>query len=256
MNWTTFLMGASALAPFWRLQALESSHPAHYKPYPRIMKSLRNTGREMEEAMYRATGGVNTHKGLVYALSILVGACAACFAKRDVSRRRVFETSGEIAAPSAAEDLRRIRDKHEIGDELTNGERIYVSFGVGGIRTEAAAGFPSVRKALESFEESIAQGAPFRAAAVRALLVLMDVCEDTNIIHRAGMEFWRGEYKEVTRQTLREFNPLSPGNYEPIHRLNDLLVQRRASPGGAADLLACTLFMYRGKIPDNKRSNT
>jgi triphosphoribosyl-dephospho-CoA synthetase len=84
-------------------------------------------------------------------------------------------------------------------------------------------------------------------AALRALLTLMSTCEDTNVIHRAGIDFWRGEYLERTREALEAFNPLEP-DYGPLLELDGFLAGKRASPGGAADLLACTLFLYRSKI--------
>ncbi|MDR3280821.1 MAG: triphosphoribosyl-dephospho-CoA synthase [Synergistaceae bacterium] len=251
MNWTTFLMGASALAPFWRIQALEGIHHVYYKPSEELMKSLRDTGLEMERAMFGATGGVNTHKGLIFALSLLVGASGACFARGDFSGAGILRTAGDIVSPAAREELEKIKSRGQKGEELTHGERIYFSHGIAGIRAEASDGFPSVRAALSTLEDMLARGASARSAAVMSLLVLMERCEDTNVIHRCGMKFWRGEYLKRVRAAMRNFDPLEPGKYESARDLDNLLIQRGASPGGAADLLACTLFMYRSKILDN-----
>jgi len=251
MNWTTFMLGASALAPFWRIQALEGTRLSHYKPYGGLMKNLRETGREMERAMFGATGGINTHKGLVFALSLLAGASGACFAARDFSGGAISKMAGDIAAPAVSCELEGIRNRGKKGEELTHGERIYFTYGIGGIRTEAAGGFPSVMAAVEDFERTLRLGASYRSAAVRSLLVLMECCEDTNVIHRCGMSFWEGEYRKLARLAMSRFDPLDPGGYEPVRELGDILIRRGASPGGAADLLACTLFMYSSKISDN-----
>lgn len=251
MNWVTFIIGASALAPFWQLQAENGLRTGHYKPLRRVAEKLRETGRKMELAMFGATGGINTHKGLIFALSLLLGAMGAVAAGGNFSRERVFETAGRIIAPVVRDDFEEITRKGKRDERLTHGESIYLAHGIGGIRAEAARGYPSVKKALESFEGALGMGAPYGDAALKALLILMTSCEDTNVIHRGGIEFWRGEYRDAAREAEGMFNPLAPGDYEPVRALDRLLVERGASPGGAADMLACTLFMYRSKIPDN-----
>jgi triphosphoribosyl-dephospho-CoA synthetase len=97
-------------------------------------------------------------------------------------------------------------------------------------------------------EKAVSLGAALRDAAVHALLVIMTECEDTNVIHRAGYEFWAGEYKELAAAARDAFDPLAPGDYEPVTRLGRVLTERRASPGGAADLLACAFFMRRREV--------
>jgi triphosphoribosyl-dephospho-CoA synthetase len=251
MNWVTFIMGASALVPFWRRQVMDGVRMGHYKPLRRVMERLRETGLEMERAMYKATGGVNTHKGLIFALSLLLGAAGLCARRGEFAREQIFETSGRLIAPSVEEELDRLRQKGKRGEELTHGEKINLLHGIGGIRTEAARGFPSVRVGLEAFENAILAGAAYRDAAIKALLTLMAECEDTNVIHRGGIDFWLGEYKDLVRETTRNFDPLEPERYESISELERLLIMRGVSPGGAADMLACTLFMYRSKMLGN-----
>jgi triphosphoribosyl-dephospho-CoA synthetase len=255
MNWTTFVKGASALAPHWRDQALIGARCSYYKPLDGLAACLRAKGQEMERVMFGATDGVNTHKGLIFALSLILGAFGRCFAKQDCSTVRILATASEIISPSVLSEFEIIKLKEGRNERLTNGEKIFARCGVGGIRTEAANGFPSLILGLEALEGAIARGASLRDAALAALLVIMRECEDTNIIHRAGVDFWRGEYKEKVSATLHNFNPLKPSGYEPLLDLDRLLIARGASPGGAADLLACTLFVYRSKITDNSFEN-
>ena len=40
--------------------------------------ALQAAGREAEAAMFRATGGVNTHKGALYSFSVLLAALGRC----------------------------------------------------------------------------------------------------------------------------------------------------------------------------------
>jgi hypothetical protein len=65
MDFATFLLSAAALrflAPTGP-ESLQGVHP------DRALKVLRKTGIEMDRAMFEATSGVNTHKGLIFALS-------------------------------------------------------------------------------------------------------------------------------------------------------------------------------------------
>jgi triphosphoribosyl-dephospho-CoA synthetase len=105
---------------------------------------------------------------------------------------------------------------------------------------------------LAALVKALSLGASLRGAAITALLKLMTVCEDTNVIHRGGMKFWKDEYRDMVRETARKFDPLKPDAAGSVRELGELLVSLGISPGGAADLLACTLFLYRGEISNNR----
>ena len=62
MDCALFLKSARAIAPFWEAQArtgLEGTPPSA------AMRELRAAGAAMERAMFAATDGINTHKGLI-----------------------------------------------------------------------------------------------------------------------------------------------------------------------------------------------
>ncbi|MDR3165252.1 MAG: triphosphoribosyl-dephospho-CoA synthase [Synergistaceae bacterium] len=252
MDWVTFALGASALAPYWHVQASDGFRMGHYKPLRGIAEKLRATGLEMERAMYEATGGVNTHKGLIFALSLITGSSGVCARRNEFARDAILRVSGDIISPLVSMDLECIEKRARRSEKLTHGESIYLAHGLGGIRTEAAKGFPSVRVGLTALTEALSAGASLRGAAIAALLKLMTICEDTNVIHRGGMSFWEDEYRDRVRETARKFDPLEPDLDGSVREFGELLVSLGISPGGAADLLACTLFLYRSKITDNR----
>ena len=96
---------------------------------------------------------------------------------------------------------------------LTNGERLYVEHGVTGVRGEAERGFPSVINAgLPALRRALESGASFNDAGLAALLSIMLVCEDSNVMHRAGYEYWRGG---VSRPRRRSAPPLPRAVVEP-----------------------------------------
>jgi triphosphoribosyl-dephospho-CoA synthetase len=249
MDWTLFMLSAGALAPYWEKQVLEGMTCGETGPYPDLFRRLRARGVEMEHAMFEATGGVNTHKGLIFALSLLAGSAGLCLNGGGPFPEKIRKKSSEIAAPFMEEAFREIKIR---GRDLSHGERIYLEHGVGGIRMEAMSAFPSLGPSLDAYESAANRGAEPNDAALYALLTLMTICEDTNVIHRAGMEFWRGVYMKRAHEALEAFDPIEP-DYKPLFDLDKFLVKNGASPGGAADLLACTLFLYSGKMLDNRK---
>ena len=241
MDCALFLKSARALAPFWVRQARAGLDGT---PLELAAARLRAAGVEMERAMAEATDGVNTHKGLVYLMSLLLyGAGYAVFSGAP--------RSAEAAADFAALAVRGAVER-ELGAllaepprrALTNGERLYVEHGVTGVRGEAERGFPSVINAgLPALRRALESGASFNDAGLAALLSIMLVCEDSNVMHRAGYEYWRGEYLVLAAAALRRFRAPS-WNRAPLYELERKFMERRVSPGGAADLLSCTYFLH------------
>lgn len=260
MDWTHFVVSSAALSRFWSKQALVGLRGIKETS---AMEELRATGLLMEEAMFSATGGVNTHKGLIFALSIWAYAAGACVFRRDpLNVKAMGAISAELVDGLVDRELSRL--PHRVGEsslrkstKLSNGERLYLSHGVTGIRGEAEAGFPCVVNSVyPTIRRWLSLGASLNDAAIMGLLAAMATCEDSNVIHRGGYEFWQGPYRRAVLEAMENFDPLSR-DYSPILKLHDALMERDVSPGGAADLLACGLFalMVTGQV-DNKYNTT
>ena len=71
--------------------------------------------------MYEATGCVNTHKGLIFALSLLLGAWGVCASGGVSAREDVFAAAGRIISPRIKEELGEISRRGERGERLTHG---------------------------------------------------------------------------------------------------------------------------------------
>ncbi len=70
MDHALFVRSIMAITPwFARFAELGEVHAA--KPADRQLRILRPMGMACEQAMYAATGGVNTHKGGIFALGLL-----------------------------------------------------------------------------------------------------------------------------------------------------------------------------------------
>ena len=109
---------------------------------------------------------------------------------------------------------------------------------------QAEAAFPSVtRCGLPVLRRAIEAGASENDAGIAALLAIMLVCSDSNVIHRSGFDYWKNIYPSAVAETQKRFDPLHP-DYAPLYELERSFMPLRVSPGGAADLLSCTYFLY------------
>ena len=238
MDCKLFIKSAEAIAPFWMQQA--QTGVARGEP-ARMMQELRAAGVQMERAMLCATGGVNTHKGLIYLLSLLVCGAAAAFSAGEYSPRLAASEAASLAAGSVERELAPLLTKPRA--RLSNGERLFVEHGVTGARGEAARGFPSVIDCgLPELRAALMRGAQLNDAGLSALLSVMGVCEDSNVMHRGGFEYWRNEYRADALAVRAAFDAGFCG-YAPLYAMEARFLPRRISPGGAADLLSCVYFL-------------
>lgn len=241
MDWTTLMASAEALAPFWQKQALIGLDGT---PPEEAMIKLRGVGMDMDAAMFVATNGINAHKGLVYIMSLLLyGAGRVIYKKQEPDAPTITKLAAETVKGSVEKELLPLKNS-VVKKKLTNGERLFLEYGVTGVRGEAENGFPSIiLGGLPELEQALNEGACENDAALRALLAIMEINEDSNVIHRGGYDFWKNDYKKMTAEARQAFRSNS-GDYAPVTALEEKFMPLGISPGGAADLLACTLFLH------------
>ena len=123
----------------------------------------------------------------------------------------------------------------------TTGQKLYVGYGITGVRGQAEAGFPAVKNiGLPTLEAALAAGKTWNEAGCAALLSMLAQTVDTNMIHRGGMETTR-EIMDLLQGILAE-EPYP--SRETLENLDRLFVQKNLSPGGTADLLALVYFLH------------
>ena len=86
------------------------------------------------------------------------------------------------------------------------------------------------------------------AARVEACFALIASVEDTNLLHRGGLGGLRFA-RRATRLFLDHGGVRRPGWLARARSIHENFVIRRLSPGGAADLLAMTLFVDAHERP-------
>ena len=197
-----------------------------------VFARLRKRGIEAENAMFAATNGVNTHKGALFSLGILC--CAAAMEGEGAGVPAILDRAAALARPALG-DLTALHP----GDARTGGEVQYLDSGRTGVRGEAAAGFPHARDCgLPALKRALRDGASFNEACLHALLALMACVEDSNILRRRGVAALRSVQSRAKALLERGFT------MDDLRRMNDDFVRENLSPGGSADLLAITIFLY------------
>ncbi|MCI2257044.1 triphosphoribosyl-dephospho-CoA synthase [Domibacillus sp. PGB-M46] len=192
-------------------------------------------GRKGEQRMLETTGGVNTHKGAIWAIGLLVS--AAAIGKGCYSIEEIVSLAGETA---------RYPDRH-CPIVATNGRRVSEKYGVSGARGEAQQGFPHiVNVSLPTLKKSRTVGLSENSALLNTLLALMAQLNDTCILHRGGPEALGFAKKQAAAA-------LAAGNLSCMQTLDEEFIKRNISPGGSADLLAATIFL--DKIELNRMDN-
>ena len=215
MDYDIMRKGIAAIRPFFPRMAMAATP-----------EELRQLGIDAEAAMLAATGGVNTHRGALFALGLAL-----------------------YPQPIA-----------ETAARLDNGSSKRREAGIRGAMQMAKEGYK------ELFEDWLPYYASVKADAhglQKTLLRIMASLDDTCVIHRAGYE--RAKQVKAEAGALLEEIPGQAGNdgegpvgndggstssptvmADLIGHLKEMCERYAAegiSPGGAADMLALTIFM-------------
>lgn len=196
-----------------------------------LREAVGRIGREGEAAMLHTTSGVNTHRGAIWALGLLVAAVA-------------LEPGNCSAATVSlrAAHLALIEDRHS-PQQNSHGAKVAQRYGARGAREQAQLGFPAVTQfGLPQLQRSRAAGHGEQNARLDALLAIMTTLADTCVLYRAGEEGLHA-MQHGAQKVLDAGGSASLGGRRCLHELDQQLLSLNASPGGAADLLAACLFI-------------
>ena len=255
MDYSTMLAGICALRPYWSRMALAPSAPA-----------LRELGIEAEQAMLAATGGVNTHRGAIFALGLALNAAFSTGATPDrrmevINNQTLMQKRmGQIAQTILHKSL-EISKIHSTAaheeQQLIGARRIALT----GYKELFEDWLPFYRAARE--EAAHAPCGPDSSwPRQKTLLRIMSTLDDTCVLKRVGAERAQGvkrEAQEILRFAQNDRTgdqnvichpeePQATKDLRSVSRktLKELCVryaQEGISPGGAADMLALTIFI-------------
>ena len=212
MDLGMFHRSAKALAPYFR-EAVSLGLTSDD-----CMPALQQAGLRAEETMLGTTGGINTHRGAIYAFGLVLAALGGVLSRGgDVFTRASALASAGLPAP-----------------DTTHGAQVKAKYHAGGARAEALVGFPHGQMAWSVLHEHSGNPLP-------ALLTLLSQVEDTNLLYRGGSEGLAFVQREAAAILAGP-----PDQYIPrLKELDAACIARNLSPGGSADLLALGLLLYR-----------
>lgn len=145
-----------------------------------VLHGLRPIGMACEGDMFRATAGVNTHKGSIFSLGLLCAAIGRLLQlNQPVTPTTVCSTAASFCRGLTDRELRTNNS------QLTAGQRLYQQLGLTGARGEAEAGYPLViNHALPHYLTLLDQGLDPELALLDTLLLLMAI-NAIPTLHRA-----------------------------------------------------------------------
>ena len=219
---------ARSLQPVFHALALHSwLRPADIA----LRQQVGEIGRAGEAQMMAATQGVNTHRGAIWALGLLVSGMAMLDGA----------ATAQVACQTAAA-LARLPDKRA-PRSFSKGLRATQRYQVPGAREEAQQAFPHIcQLALPQLRRSRAAGAAEAEARLDALMAIMTSLSDTCVLSRAGLSGLQA-MQQGAQQVLNRGGCATSAGRRALSRLDANMLNINASPGGAADLLAATLFL-------------
>ncbi|OYO89164.1 hypothetical protein CG709_13645, partial [Lachnotalea glycerini] len=150
-----------------------------YHSLPELFLEIRKIGMKAENEMFRATNGVNTHKGLIFSAGILSAASAYIYSRFGMfDIDAMLETCKLMTNDILEEDFKNIDYNHP----KTNGERLYIRYGNRGIRGEVQNGFPTVKNiALPALQYYKSLNFNNNLTQIQVLMHLIANTEDTNV---------------------------------------------------------------------------
>ncbi len=234
MDYYTFIDSTFAINKYLILFANEGMKD---KSLGEIFKKIKKIGIEAEKAMFISTKDVNTHKGMIFLIGICVAAASNVIYKgKDF--RYIQETIKDMCKDITKNDFKNLEKKKN----LTHGEKLYLNYGIKGVRGEVEKGIPlAFQYALNLYEENLNLNENDRL--VHTLIGIMQFCDDSTVIHRSGMK-GLNYVKDISKEIMKLGGMKTDLGRKKIKELNNEFIKRNISPGGCADLLGVTVFLH------------
>lgn len=247
MDVHTFEKSTAAIAPY--ISEMFCAGYASQTCDDELFEKIRQIGIHAEKAMFEKTKGVNTHKGILFTMGIISGAAGYYYRRQHhFCVEEVLALGGKMCRKALKNDFEKIinkvqKNKNLIGVPLSHGEKMYLQYGICGVRGEAQDGFPILSNYLwPLFCKYKKEGKSGHILNLQILLWAILLSEDTNVLKRGGIEggVW---LKKAVQDIVEEGGAFTQKGIREIKKLNEECIQKNISPGGAADLLAATLYL-------------
>ncbi len=202
--------------------------------------SIRDIGIEAERAMLAATNGVNTHKGALFSMGLVVVAAAHEERKIAANEEQILKerNGGEDVLVSLQTTIKALAASFPDTNGTHGSKAKLLSKGTTTIKG-------ALDNAREGYEMLFAEWLPFYIerrkehdayTLHKTLLRIMCDLDDTNVIYRTNLATAE-EVKQEARALLDSFSKAA------LKDMDRRYTARNISPGGAADMLSLTIFI-------------
>ena len=234
MNFFTFIDSTSTLSKYLALFVQEGFSD---KTYKEIFNGVRRIGVEAEKDMFAKTRGINTHKGMLFLMGV---ACAAT--GKAIFDKKSFKCIQDIIKGMTKGIVEKELSLLKDNVELSHGEKLFFKYKTEGVRGEVERGIPTVFNfALDFYKQNF--GLNVNDRLVHTLIGIMQICDDSTIIYRHNPEVL-DEVREKTIEIIRLGGMKTDIGRRKIDNLCEDFIEKNISPGGSADLLGVTVFLY------------
>jgi holo-ACP synthase CitX len=189
---------------------------------------LKEIGIRAEKAMFNATNNINTHKGLIFIMGIFLPVMSRAirnnygilFIKKEIIK------IGELIIGDYYDNI-------SIKKTLSHGDKIYLNYGIKGIRGEVLNGLSLIYEIPSYKNKQIIN------IHHEYLTYLMSELDDTTIIHRNDIETLN-EVKETMKNVVKDGG--YSNNIALVENISNQYKKRNISPGGSADMLVVKII--------------
>lgn len=179
----------------------------------------RKLGLNTEVKMYQATNNVNTYKGLIFILGIVLVAVGYAIKNNRKDLFNLIKMIGKDLVKELEEE-----------DYKTFGKYAYINFGFLGARGEVHNGLENVRWAKELLVDYSDE------TLTKTLIYLIRNTEDTVLLKRSKTIEKYNYFKSLVG-SIEEYN------LEKINEITNECIKDNISFGGSADLLVASIFV-------------
>lgn len=226
MDHALFVRSAESLTPYFEKMARCAWR---HEIDQELREMIAEIGRAAEDAMFAATGGVNTHKGAIWTLGLLISVLSSRISLgRHIAEPAIFSAVSCLASfPDTRYEVKKQKQSH--------GQAVKRQYGTLGAAGEAIAGYPHIQIALAEYRKRL--GISETKRQLHMLLALIASLDDTCILFRSNAKIL-SQVKSLAAQANQ-----APLPNPAFSKLQHLCQKERISPGGSADLLAASLFL-------------
>ena len=229
MDFKTFI-DSTAIISIYFAELFQKGTECKQQDLKNALPTVRNTGLRMEQEMFMQTNGINTQKGIIFLLGISLFAAGFLFNENEKFDQEKFISVIKALCNNLVETE---FTNHK--DSLTHGELCFKKYHTGGIRYEAENGFPTIF--MHSLPVLENENSTTDVSLYKTLLSIMAVLADTNILYRSNIQTLE-ILQEMSKKALSDFS------MEAYAEIIDFCMHKKISPGGSADLLSITIFIF------------